>query len=134
MKPVHWVGSSLDDLREFPEDVRREVGFALEIAQRGGKALNAVPLIGFGNAKVLEIISDDDGGTYRAVYTVRFREALYVLHTFKKKSKSGISTPRSDMALVRSRLKDAEAHYKEHYVKKERKKVAAKRGTARPRH
>lgn len=132
MKPLHWVGSSRDKLREFPEDVRREVGFSLEIAQRGGKALNAVPLIGFGNARVLEIISDDDGDTFRAVYTVRFRDAVYVLHVFKKKSKSGISTPKSDMALVRSRLKDAERHYEEHY-EKERRKGAARRGTAHTR-
>ena len=115
MKPLHWVGGSLSDLRKCPTGIRKEVGFALEIAQRGGKALNAKPLSGFGGAMVLEIVADERGSTYRSVYTVRFADAVYVLHVFKKKSKSGIRTPQAEIALVRSRLKDAEEHHKEHY-------------------
>jgi phage-related protein len=115
MKPLHWVGGSLADLRKCPTGIRKEVGFALEIAQRGGKALNAKPLSDFGNAMVLEIVADERGSTYRSVYTVRFADAVYVLHVFKKKSKSGIRTPQTEIALVRSRLKDAEEHHKRHY-------------------
>lgn len=108
MKLTHFVGSSLADLRKFPADVRQEVGFALEQAQQGEKSLHATPLVGFKGAGVLEIVSNSDGNTYRAVYTVRLSEAVFVLHCFQKKSKSGIATPAKDMDLVRSRLKDAE--------------------------
>lgn len=108
MKPVHWVGSSKDDLLEFPRDVCRQVGFCISVAQEGGKAINAVPLIGFGNAGVIEVIVDDDGDTYRAVYTVTFEDRIYVLHAFKKKSKTGRSTPTREMALVRRRLRVAQ--------------------------
>jgi phage-related protein len=108
MKPTHFVGSSLDDLRNFPADVRQEVGFALEQAQQGEKSLHATPLVGFKGAGVLEIVSNSDGNTYRAVYTVRLSEAVFVLHCFQKKSKSGIATPAKHMDLVRSRLKAAE--------------------------
>jgi phage-related protein len=86
----------------------RQVGFCLSMAQEGGKAINAVPLIGFGGAGVLEVIIDDDGDTYRAVYTVKFEDSIYVLHSFKKKSKSGRSTPKRDMDLVRYRLRVAQ--------------------------
>jgi len=108
MKPTHFVGSSLADLRNFPADVRQEIGFALEQAQHGEKSLHATPLVGFKGAGVLEIVSNSVGNTYRAVYTVRLSEAVFVLHCFQKKSKSGIATPAKDMDLVRSRLKDAE--------------------------
>lgn len=108
MKPTHFVGSSLADLKAFPADVRHDVGFALEQAQQGEKSLHATPLVGFKGAGVLEIISNSDGNTYRAVYTVRLSEAVFVLHCFQKKSKSGIATPVRDMDLVRSRLKEAE--------------------------
>lgn len=107
------MASTRDDIRKFPLEVRQEIGFALYAAQRGGKALNAVPLSGFGGAGVLEVISDFDGDTYRAVYTVRFETAVYVLHDFKKKAHRGIATPRKEMDLVRIRYKQAERDYLE---------------------
>lgn len=112
-KVLIWLGSSLDDLREFPEEPRREVGFALREAQNGGKHPDAKPLKGFHWASVLEILEDYDTDTYRAVYTVKFEEAIYVLHCFQKKSKSGISTPRQDMDLIETRLKQAEKEHRE---------------------
>lgn len=125
MKPLHFVGSSNKDLRNFPEDVRREAGFAIHVAQDGGKAINAVPLVGFGGAHVLEVVINEEGSTYRAVYTVKFEKAVYVLHAFQKKSKKSIATPRADMALIRSRLSDARDHYKSHYETTGRKDVSA---------
>lgn len=104
MKPTHWIGSSKDDLKTFPADVVRDVGYALHQAQHGEKSLHAAPLVGFKGAGVLEVISNFDSNTYRAVYTTRLSEAVFVLHSFQKKSKSGITTPPKDMNLVRSRL------------------------------
>ena len=112
-KELVWLGSSLDDLRRFPDEPRREVGFALREAQNGKKAPNAKPLKGFRGASVLEIVEDFDTDTYRAVYAVRFEEAVYVLHCFQKKSKSGISTPKQDVNLIESRLKQAEKEHQE---------------------
>jgi phage-related protein len=110
-KPVFWIGGSKTDLSSFPEDVKDAVGFALYDAQQGGKNADAKPLRGFGGAGVLEIVEDHDGDTYRAVYTVRFSECIYVLHVFQKKSKSGIKTPKAEIDLIKSRLKRAqEAH------------------------
>ena len=114
-KPVHWIGSSLADVRTFPDAVRQAVGFALFQAQLGGKHVDAKPLKGFGSAGVLEVIEDHDGSTYRAVYTTRFRAAVYVLHAFQKKSKKGVATPKTEIDLIRRRLKSAEAHYERHY-------------------
>src|SRR5436190_9497508 len=94
VKDVIWVGSSLDDLREFPKPVRVEIGFALDLAQNGLKSPHATPMAGFGGASVLEIRSIDETGTHRSVYTVKFAETVYVLHCFKKKSKRGIATPK----------------------------------------
>ena len=110
-KTIFWIGSALDDLKEFPEDVKRVMGFALRRAQDGGKHVNAKPLKGFGGAGVLEIVEDDDGNAYRAVYTVKFAGVLYVLHAFQKKSTKGISTPKHEIDLIRNRLKRAEEHY-----------------------
>ena len=104
-KPVRWIGSSRDDLRALPEAVKRRVGGALWEAQIGGKAPFAKPLKGFGGGSVLEIVDDFDGNTYRAVYTVRFAGAVYVLHVFQKKSKRRIATPRAEVALVEHRLR-----------------------------
>ncbi len=110
-KPVYWIGSSHDDLRAFPEDVRLRVGGALWEAQLGRKARWTKPLKGFGGAGVLEVVDDFDGDTFRAVYTVRFAGVIYVLHAFQKKAKSGIATPRHEIALIEQRLKRAkEAH------------------------
>ena len=103
-KPVRWIGSSREDVRAFPEPVRLRVGSALWEAQLGRKAAWAKPLRGFG---VLEVVDDHDGDTYRAVYTVRFAGVIYVLHAFQKKSKSGIATPRHEIALIEQRLKRA---------------------------
>lgn len=107
-KEIVWVSSSLDDLREFPDVPRRTVGVALRAAQRGEKHPDAKPLRGFGGASVLEIVESFDTDAYRAVYTVRFAEAVYVLHCFQKKSTSGIKTPKRDLDLVARRLKEAE--------------------------
>ncbi len=115
MKPVHWIGSSKDDLSSFPDDVKKEAGFALYVAQKGDKSVNALPMLGFGNAKVLEVVMNDDGNTYRAVYTVKFAKAVYVLHAFQKKSKRGNETPKPDMNLINRRLKAAEKHYVKQY-------------------
>jgi phage-related protein len=112
-KPLYWVGSSKKDLMGLPEAVRKFFGHALHFAQRGEQHQSAKPLKGFGSADVLEIVEDDPGGTYRAVYTVRIREMVFVLHCFQKKSKSGISTPQRDIELIRARLKSAEAMARE---------------------
>ena len=108
MKPVVWMGDSLDELRDFPPQVRDEMGFALYRAQLGSKHLAAKPLRGFGSG-VVEVVSDHRGDTFRSVYTVRFATAVYVLHAFQKKSTKGIATPSRELDLVRSRLKQAEA-------------------------
>ncbi|MEM9452329.1 MAG: type II toxin-antitoxin system RelE/ParE family toxin [Cyanobacteria bacterium P01_E01_bin.6] len=118
LKPVLWVGSALKDLKAFPEEVRSEVGFALFQAQRGEKPLNTKPLKGYSGASVLEIRENFDKDTYRVVYTVQFAKAVYVLHAFQKKSKTGIATPKKDLATIDSRLKDAQQHYAANYQEK----------------
>jgi len=110
-KPVHWIGNSRENLRGFPDDARRDIGFALSFAQAGERHPSAKPLKGFKGAGVLEIVEDYRGDAYRAVYTVRFAEAIYVLHAFKKKSKSGIKTPRHELDLIQQRLKLAQTDY-----------------------
>jgi phage-related protein len=110
-KPLFWIGSSRDDLLELPGPVRREIGFALYQAQLGMKAAEAKPLHGFGGAGVLEVVSNHDGNTFRAVYTVRYAEAIFVLHAFQKKSKRGIATSPRDLALIRRRLNVAAEEY-----------------------
>lgn len=112
-KPVRWVGSSKEDLSGFPEEVRRRVGGALWEAQIGRKAPYAKPLKGFGDAGVLEIVDDLDGDTFRAVYTVRFAKAVYVLHTFQKKSKRGVAMPKAELDLIGQRLKRAREDYEQ---------------------
>lgn len=103
-----WVGTTLDDLRAFPEEVRREMGHALHLAQIGDKSPDAKPLRGFMGAGVLEIVENFDGNTYRAVYTVRLASGVYALHAFQKKSHRGIATDQRDIELVEKRLRDAE--------------------------
>jgi len=119
-RAVEWVGSSYKDFRSFPDDVQDHAGYALYLAQRGEKHDDAKPLKGFGGAGVLEVVSDHAGDTYRAVYTVKFSTAVYVLHAFQKKSKAGSRTPAPDMALVEQRLKVAEADYKDRSAKGKR--------------
>ena len=118
-RDIIWVSSSLEDLRRFREPVQKVMGFAIFQAQRGGKHLQAKPLKGFGGAGVLEIVDDFDGNAYRTVYTVRFSDAVYVLHAFRKRSKKGIETPKRDMDIVRSRLRMVgESHQAEAVRKK----------------
>lgn len=112
-KPLFFIGSSQKDLRDFPDEVKDEIGFALYQAQVGLKSQSAKPLKGFGGATVLEVIDDYQTDTYRAVYTVQFAGVIYVLHAFQKKSKKGIKTPKFEMDLVGNRLKAAREHYRE---------------------
>jgi phage-related protein len=112
-KPLGWLGSSKKDLMALPLEVRKFFGHALDFAQRGDKHDAAKVLKGFGGAGVLELVEDDQDGTYRAVYTVKFAKAVFVLHCFNKKSKRGIETPKEDMDIIRARLKVAEALAKE---------------------
>ena len=108
LKPVVWVGSSRRDLRKFPERVQHLVGYAIYVAQRGGKHRDAKVLTGFGGAGVLEVVEDFRGDTFRAVYTLKYSDSVYVLHAFQKKSKNGRETPRRDMQLIEQRLREAE--------------------------
>jgi phage-related protein len=110
-KPLFWMSSTQDDLRAFPQEVRQVMGYALYLAQVGDKHLDAKPLKGFAGAGVLEIVADYDGDAFRAVYTVRFADAIYVLHAFQKKSTRGIATPKREIERIRQRLKQAQAHY-----------------------
>ena len=112
LKEVLWVGSSLKDLSRFPEDVKQDIGYEIYLAQSGEKPPNAKPLKGFGGSGVLEIVDDHDGDTYRAVYTIKFGEFVYVLHAFQKKSKKGTATPQADIELIKTRLKSAEDDYR----------------------
>jgi phage-related protein len=113
LKPIEWVGSSRKDLMSLPADVRRFFGFALSLAQSGDRHDAAKVLKGFGGAGVLEVVEHDAGGTYRAIYTVKFKQAVFVLHCFQKKSKHGIATPKAEMDVVRIRLKIVEDYVRE---------------------
>ena len=119
LKPLEWISSSRNDLREFPEDVQQSIGFALYRAQLGKKHPDAKPLKGFKGSGVLEVVEDFDGDTYRAVYTVRFEGVIYVLHAFQKKSKRGIATPKQDIELIETRLKRAKEAYESYLKQKE---------------
>jgi phage-related protein len=112
-RPLEWIGSSHKDLMALPVDVRRFFGFALSLAQSGDKHDAAKVLQGFGGAGVLEVVENDAGGTYRAVYTVKYAEAVFVLHCFQKKSKRSAATPKEDMDIIHTRLKIAQAYVKE---------------------
>ncbi len=112
LKPLVWIGSSRGDLRKFPEDVQDEVGFALYQAQLGEKHRAVKPLKGFGGAGVLEVVSSFEGNAYRAVYTVRLEQAVYVLHAFQKKSRRGIATPAQEIEKIKRRLKMAIDYHK----------------------
>jgi len=106
------MGSSKKDLKEFPKPVQQIVGGHLWIAQQGRKPIAAKVLRGFGGASVLEVVEDFDGNTYRAVYTVRFRDVVYVLHCFQKKSLHGIATPHHEIEMIHRRMKLAEEHHR----------------------
>ena len=111
-KPLIWIGSSKKELLNFPETVRQTIGYALYLAQKGEKHQDSKPLKGFGGAKTLEVVEDFKGDTFRSVYTVKLDNVVYVLHSFQKKSKTGIKTPKSDMELIKQRLKEAEILHK----------------------
>ena len=112
-RPLVWVGSSRRDLRSFPRAVRRDIGQALYAAQQGETDPSAKPLRGFGGGPVIEVIAEHHGDTWRTVYTVRYVEAIYVLHVFQKKSKRGIATPKKDIDLIHRRLAEAERLHRE---------------------
>ena len=112
IRPLLWVASSKRNYGEFPARVQETLGFELFLVQTGQHPPSAKPLKGIGSG-VLELVEDFDGDTYRTVYTVRFQEAVYVLHAFKKKSKRGIATPKSDIDLIKRRLKDAMSDHAE---------------------
>ena len=112
LRPVEWVASSKADLKGFPEAVRAHVGFAIYQAQTGLRHRDAKSLKGLGSG-VLEVVARHDGDTFRAVYTVRFEAAVYVLHAFQKKAKRGAATPKRELDVVRRRLKAAERHYRD---------------------
>jgi phage-related protein len=118
-KPVYWIGSSKQDLSAFPQPVKDVMGFALHQAQVGGKHESAKPLKGFGGGGVLEIVEAHDGDAYRGVYTVKFANAVYVLHVFQKKSTKGIKTSKADIELTKKNLKVAEADSKAELKSKE---------------
>ena len=108
-KQLFWIGDSLERIREFPEEVKDDIGFVLREVQQGRKPASAKPLKGFKGAGVLEIIEDYRSDTYRAVYTVKFTEIVYVLHCFQKKSKKGIKTPKEELDVIENRLKRLKA-------------------------
>ena len=118
MKELWWVGNSFKDFGKFPEEVQTDMGFALRRAREGKTHYSAKPLKGFGGASVLEIVESHDGNAYRAVYTVKFKDRIYVLHSFQKKSKRGVKTPKKDMDLIGSRLKELKKEQKERRKKK----------------
>ncbi|PLZ95997.1 hypothetical protein CEN50_20265 [Fischerella thermalis CCMEE 5268] len=106
LRPLVWMGDSRKNIREFPEEVRTSVGYALQLVQAGETPLDAKPFKGVGSG-VYEIVKRYDSDTYRAVYAVKIGEKIYVLHAFQKKSKKGIKTPQSDVDLIKQRYKDA---------------------------
>ena len=106
-RPLVWLGSTRKDFGSFPETVKSDFGYALFVAQTGGIARKSKPLKGFKGSGVVEVVADFRGDTYRAVYTVRFEEAVYVLHAFQKKSTQGIATRQHDLKLIEQRLKEA---------------------------
>ena len=108
LKPVVWMGTSRRDLSGMPEKVQADFGYALYVAQLGDKHRNAKPLTGFGGGGVVEIVSDHRGDTFRCIYTVRLAGSIFVLHAFQKKSKTGRATPKAEIEMVKSRLRDAE--------------------------
>ncbi len=111
LKSLFWVGSARKDYATFPPDLQDDVGYVLYLAQLGRAHADAKPLKGFGDASVAEVVSSFDGDAFRTAYTVRFENAIYVLHAFKKKSKAGAATPKQEIELVHKRLKVAKAHH-----------------------
>jgi phage-related protein len=119
-RPLYRVGSSLTDLRAFPGAVIDVMGYALHLAQQGGKHPDAKPLKGFQGAAVVEITADHDRDTWRVMYTLKYKDAIYVLHAFQKKSTRGIRTPKQHINMIRRRLKLAQEHHEQTRQKKQR--------------
>jgi phage-related protein len=118
-KPVEFIAGAQDDLRDLPKHVRVVFGYAILLAETGGKHRDAKPLKGFGGAGVLEVVENFDGDTYRAMYTVQFEGVVYVLDAFQKKSKKGKALPKVDLDRIKTRLRMAQEHYEKNYrVKK----------------
>jgi len=117
-RPLHWVGSSKKDLLAFPSHVVDDLGYALSVVQHGGTPPSAKAWKGEG-AGVFELVEEHRGDAFRAVYTVRFEKAVYVLHCFQKKSPSGVRTAQQDVVLIRERLKTARGDYEVRYARKE---------------
>lgn len=115
VKPLRWVGRSKEELIEFPEEVRKVMGYALFQAQLGGKHMDAKPLKGHKGAGVLEVVENFDTNTFRTVYTAKLGGAIYVLHAFQKKSKKGIETPKHTLDLITDRLKEAQRLHEEEF-------------------
>lgn len=113
-KPLFWIASAKRDLTRFPEAVKDGLGAALSVAQFGGKHPNAKPWKGEGPG-VMEVVEDHQGDTYRAVYTIRFEKAVYVVHAFQKKSPEGIKTAQTDVELIHQRLRRAQEDYEARY-------------------
>jgi phage-related protein len=108
-KKLHWLGDSLKRLRDFPREVREEIGYAIYLAEFGETHPLAGRMQGY---NAVEIVSDFDGDTFRGVYTTKCEGSVYVLHCFQKKSRKGSKTPLADISLIKKRLRDAEQHYK----------------------
>jgi phage-related protein len=106
LRPLVWMGDSRKNIREFPEEVQKSVGYALQLVQAGETPLSAKPFKGVGSS-VYEIVKRYDTDTYRAVYAVKIGEKVYVLHAFQKKSKQGIKTSQTDVDLIKKRYKEA---------------------------
>jgi phage-related protein len=118
-KPLDWLFSSKSDFLGFPGQVRDEMGNALGLAQFGGTHPSTKPWKGMGPG-VFELVEDHDGNTYRVVYAVRFKEVVYVLHAFQKKSPKGSKTARVDIDMIERRLKVAQQDYEVHHGKTNR--------------
>lgn len=117
LKQIRWVGSSYDDFMTFPQQVHASVGYALHRVQEGKTPRNTKKLKG-AQAGAIEIISDHDGDTFRSIYTVKFGDIVYILHAFKKKAKKGIATPKTELDLIKKRLRLAEEDYRKTLGKK----------------
>ena len=107
-RPVRWMGDSLDAVRAFPEEVQKDMGDDLQVAQYGGYPASAKPFKGVGSG-VYELAERYDKEAYRVVYAVKIDDHVYVLHAFHKKSKSGISTPKKDVDMIKRRYNEAVA-------------------------
>ena len=113
LRPLVWIGSSKRDLMALPSRVVDTFGYALHLAQIDSRHQDAKIMRGFGDASVLEVVESDRSGTYRAIYSIRFEAAVFVLHVFQKKSKSGSKTPKPDLRLIEERLKAAQKYAEE---------------------